>query len=40
MYVVGGYRCVYDREVPFELHVVDEAMIERIGHSVQAEETV
>ena len=38
--VVGGYSLVFDRDVPFELHVVDEEMIARVGHSVQADETM
>ena len=31
---------VFDRDVPFELHVVDEEMVARVGHSVQADETM
>ena len=38
--IVGGYSLVFDRDVPFELHVVDEEMVARVGHSVQADETM
>ena len=38
--LVGGYRLVYDRKCPFELHVVDEQMIEKVGHPVQSAEDI
>lgn len=40
MVIVGGYRLVYDREVAFELHVVDEELIKDIGHGMQENETL
>ena len=29
---------MYERKCPFVLHVVDEEMIEKVGHEVQSEE--
>ena len=37
---VGGFQLAYEREVPFEMHVVDEEMIEKVGHSVQCAEEI
>ena len=36
LFLVGGYRLLYSREIPFEITVVDEEMIEKIGHTVSA----
>jgi len=36
---VGGYRLLYDRKCPFTLHVVDDELIEKVGHTItQAED--
>lgn len=36
--MIGGYRLIYDRKCPFTLHVVDEELIEKVGHPIEQEE--
>ena len=39
LFKVGGYRLIYERKCPFMLHVVDEQLIEKVGHPIaEAEE--
>ena len=35
VFVVGGYRLIYDRMCPMTQVVIDEEMIEKIGHPVE-----
>ena len=37
---VGDFKLIYERKVPFSMHVVDEEMIEKVGHPVQCEEDI
>ena len=39
-FIVGGYRLVYDRDCPVEIFVVDEELIERVGHPVSSSEVM
>ena len=36
VFVVGGYRLIYDRMCPMTQVVIDEEMIEKIGHPVES----
>lgn len=31
---------MYDRKCPFEMHVIDEQIIEKVGHPVQCAEDI
>ena len=34
----GGYQLLYDRVCPIELSVIDDEVIERVGHAVTSTE--
>lgn len=38
--IVGGYRLIYDRMCPMTQWVIDEEMIEKVGHPVNTEESL
>lgn len=35
---MGGFRLIYERKCPFTLYVVDDELIEKVGHTIEQDE--